>query len=519
MAKAKRGRIAMSTTGTALRMPSVLTAVSVRSSQPAAAPTVVSLPSVMRPVPLRIAVPAAAPKGARKEAKQAAKEIERAHRRIGVSTTGTVVSLPSVMTPVPLITSQPAAATKLVRQAAQQAARESKHADEAQKLALTRAYKSQELAAKREYKLTPAREQRAFKLEKPAQKQQFILEKQAQKQALKLALPAQKQQFILAKQGQKQTARLVSRQAAAATAMDALRMPDFPAAAPTPAAALPAEATLAPALPAEALPQLGPDQPYELYEESDLPEERSDFEEADELEEEQDSAWGDELDELDTEPLPSADEAPFERIDAGGLTLEDDEGLEPLEGLGFSIVDSVEAKWNELVAWMQAQVGRFLQIKSEILNQQKVLDAAIKKAKAGGGDLSHLKDLRSRASEALSDQKDLEGQVLEQMQKISATKTQQGVGVLPLVIGAAAVSVLAYVAGKVYLQMRSWDQLNKEIDLATRGVMSVSDIERLKKANTLDPFGLGNLKTLALVALGIFVVWKVLPMISKRQAA
>jgi len=423
---------------------------------------------------------------------------KRAHRRIAVSTGGQVIRLPSVLTPTPVTYSQPAVSvSKPARRQAKQAAAESRRAAEAQRLALTRAYQSQERAARREFKLAPARE-----------KQAFILEKRAGSQALKLALPGQKQQFILAKQGQKQTARLVSRQAAAAAAMDALRMQDFPAAAPAPAAALPPEATLLPATEPAALTELEPEDSFEF-------EEDSGFEEPDEFE--QEATWADEL---DTESPQEVDETPFERINSGGFDdVEADEGFEPLEGLGFSIVDSVTAKWNELVAWMQAQVGRFLQIKSEILNQQKVLDEAIRKAKAGGGDVHHLKDLRSRANEALSDQKDLEGQVLEQMQKISATKSQPGVGVLPIVIGAAAVSVLAYVAGKVYLQMRSWDQLNKEIDLATRGVMSVTDIERLKKANTLDPFGLGNLKTLALVALGIFVVWKLVPMITKRQAA
>jgi len=464
---------------------------------------------------------------------------KRAHRRIAVATTGTVISLPSSVSPMPApMVSPQRGASKAARQqaraAAEQAARAARRIAEAERLALTRAYQSQERAATREFKLTPGREKRAFRLDRPAQKQAFTLQREAQRQALRLARPGQKQQFILAKQAQKQAARFAAGQAAAAAAAAAAGLPFGPALSP---AAAPAETTLVPAAASEVLTELEPedsfDQSYGLPEESMMPGDESDFEEPDELEQEQDAAWGDELDELDTEPLPLVNEAPFERIDAGdagsdagaggaagGFELEDDEALEPLEGLGFPLVDSVTAKWNELTAWMQAQVGRFLQIKSEILNQQRVLDAAIAKAKAGGSDVGHLKDLRSRASEVLADQKDLEGQVLEQMQKISATnKSQQGVGILPLVIGAAAVSVLAYVAGKVYLQMRSWDQLNREIDLATRGVMSVSDIERLKKANVMDPLGLGNLKTLGMIALGIFVVWKVVPMITRRAAA
>ena len=401
-----------------------------------------------------------------------------------------VVKMPAPAT----VRSETRTQNAVARLQARDASRDARAAAAATKLAARRSFVSDERAAKRAFTIDN-------KLARPGQHQQFVLAREAQKQATRLAKPAQRQAFVLARDAQKQAFKLAMPGAAAGAAMSLTPAGVTTAPAPvtqlTPAAAVPTDAEVL-------SPEGEPVPAADDYDSDDV------FEQSAAVPQEEDE---DSYTDWPGGGAAFENEVSFEDVPGSGDDAE-------LEGLGFPFVNSITAKWDELVAWLQAQAGRFMQIKSQILSQQKVLDAAIAKAKSTGGDVSRLKDLRSRADDALVNQRQLEGKVIEQMQKISATKqSQSGVGILPLVIGAAAVAALAYVVGQVYLQMRAWDQLNHEIEIATSGVMSVTDIERLKKAGAADPFGLGNLKTLALIGLGILVVWKVLPMFMNRRSA
>jgi hypothetical protein len=193
-------------------------------------------------------------------------------------------------------------------------------------------------------------------------------------------------------------------------------------------------------------------------------------------------------------------------------------GEEGFEGLGDPITAAVLLRWNELVGWLKAKASQFLALKTRILLAQQKLDIAIANAeRTGRGDVDRLEELRERTADAMDEQRSLETKVTEWLARIGVTQKPQGLGVAPIVIGAAAVAALAFITGAVYLQMRSWEQTDKEIDLVTRGLISVGDLERIKRAGAADPLGLSNAKPLAVIALAGLALW-VLPQIFKRSA-
>ncbi len=366
------------------------------------------------------------------------------------------------------------------------------------------------------------------RLERQESRQQFVIEKKRIKPEARLARQAEKHRYGESRQLEKH--RFVEAQRAAREAY--IRGQVLPEGTVSPGVA-PGAAPAAAAVPEE-FPTYETPASSEIPWEAELPGEDSGEASADE------SWWEDTG--ADVEASASAEMEYDAGDDAGaGEDLETDTGIdwdelvtageaagetdaadEGLEGLGIPIIGSLSQRWTELTAWLQAKAGEFLGIKQRILTSQKLLDRAIAQVKrTGQGDIDRLQELRERTDSAMENQVSLEGKVLSWLEKIRGGK-QQGLGIEPITITLASIAALAAITGYVYLQMRSWDQLEKETDLVVKGILSVDQVKQLRAAGATDPLGLSNLKSLgmlALVGVGLYFAWPYLKRISSRAAA
>lgn len=206
----------------------------------------------------------------------------------------------------------------------------------------------------------------------------------------------------------------------------------------------------------------------------------------------------------------------------------DDGEPEPLEGIFDS--DYWRQKWDDTVAWFQAQVASFFSMKYELTKRRQVLDRAIATAQVNpqrvpASTLARLQGLKRDLSATLARQGELEGKVTEQLKKVNLVTEQKATGMgvaflIPIAIGAAAVATMVAVGGAVVIHMRNSADLNKQIDMVAAGVLSADQVERIKDAGPAgDLLGLGNLKTLGYLALGGVALYFVAPMLMGRRRA
>jgi len=181
------------------------------------------------------------------------------------------------------------------------------------------------------------------------------------------------------------------------------------------------------------------------------------------------------------------------------------------EELSGVMTDYMRQKWDEAVAWLQAKAGEFLGMKAKLMGSQRKVTAALERARSGGfpsATVRALSDTAGKLQQALENQRSLEGQVINKMREVGLSEPAgAGLGVLPLIpiaITAASAAALGLVVAKVVSHMRSSADLNRMADMVTKGIISGAEAEALMRAGGGgDLLGLGNLKPIAMLALGV----------------
>lgn len=191
-------------------------------------------------------------------------------------------------------------------------------------------------------------------------------------------------------------------------------------------------------------------------------------------------------------------------------------------------------KWDAAVAWFKEQVAKFRAMRPALAASVKKLDAALASARRMGRNTAELDALKTRANAALSKQATLETSVNAKLAEIGVSDGGvSGLGVLPLipiVIGAAAVAAIMYLAGQVITHLTNSADLNRQIDLVVSKQLTIEDMERLKAGGATGTGSGGGpldamtdaISSLGYVALGIgalVVASQVLPRLLPQNKA
>lgn len=158
-------------------------------------------------------------------------------------------------------------------------------------------------------------------------------------------------------------------------------------------------------------------------------------------------------------------------------------------------------KWDEAIAWLQAKIAGFFQLKADLYSQRRLAEAAFERAKRVGdtGAASKLAGLLKDIEAAIAKQEDLEGKVSGALQKAGLVKGE-GLGALPIVITVGAIAAVVAVGGAVVIHTQHVRQLRSELELAAKRVLTPAQIAAIKGAGPLG--GLGQ----ALASLPLLIV-------------
>jgi hypothetical protein len=134
--------------------------------------------------------------------------------------------------------------------------------------------------------------------------------------------------------------------------------------------------------------------------------------------------------------------------------------------------------------------------------------------------------LKQKANQLVSDLTDLlnHQSMLERRvsQIVPSSWVPQQTGFIPLIIGAGAIAV----AGAVYAHLQRVSQQRAVLSMVEKGILTASQATELTKAQAGGGlFGAGglsgltsNLSTLAMVGIGAYVLFLVVPMLSRRTS-
>jgi hypothetical protein len=180
------------------------------------------------------------------------------------------------------------------------------------------------------------------------------------------------------------------------------------------------------------------------------------------------------------------------------------------------VMDSVTAYWtdrfNKALAYFKGLLAKFWATRAQLETDLALADHAIAVAaenpKVSDSQRDQLENLRGKIKDALDSQGSLENRVKQVQEKVAVITGGQdkGLGIVPIIIGAAAVAVVAAVAGAVYMHMRSADEIHSQLDMVAKGVLSAEQIATVKAGGATGAapwFSFGNIGGLLVPALVI----------------
>lgn len=234
----------------------------------------------------------------------------------------------------------------------------------------------------------------------------------------------------------------------------------------------------------------------------------------------------------DEDETTSNDDTPA----AAGFPLTVDEGIEPydlpespdamrsyfepLEGISdifTTAIDFWKSKYNQAVAKLQAIVGDFLRNKDRLMTMQDTADRlaanVARRSDVTEDQRAQIDQLRDDIAARLEAQHSLEGKVQETIAKIRSTNADapaEQLGIIPFVVGAAAIAAIVTVTGAVIIHNNSVNELDKQLDLAARGVLTPAQIAQIKNAGGLGSIasGFSSLALLGVAGLGAYFLFK-----------